>query len=214
MEILVLAAHPDDEVLGMGGTIKKLTKKGHKVSLCVVSEGSSAQYTDKKLIQVRKKDCLASSKILGISKVEFLELPDMKLDTISHLEINKKLESIITRIKPKIVFSTPFNDLNLDHKKVYESCLIATRPLSTSVKEIYCYEIPGIKQDPFNPNVYENISKELTSKIKAFKMYKSEVRKFPHPRSVEAIKNLAIFRGIESGLKNAEAFQLIRKIND
>ena len=102
----------------------------------------------------------------------------------------------------------------MDHKKVYESCLIATRPISSSVKEIYCYEIPGIKQEPFIPTVYENISKELSFKIKAFKMYKSEVRKFPHSRSIEAIENLAIFRGIESGLKNAEAFQLIKKIND
>ena len=96
----------------------------------------------------------------------------MKLDTISNLEINKKIESISKRIKPKIVFSTPFNDRNLDHKKVYESCLIATRPISSSVKEIYCYEIPGIKQEPFIPTGYENISKELSFKIKAFKMDK------------------------------------------
>ena len=138
----------------------------------------------------------------------------MRLDTIPHLEINRKIENIIRQIKPDIVFTTPVNDLNLDHKKVYESCLISTRPISSSVKEVYSYEIPGIKQDPFNPTVYENIDKQLASKIKAFKMYKSEVMKFPHGRSVEAIKNLASYRGIESGFRNAEAFHLIRKIND
>lgn len=212
MNILVIAPHPDDEVLGMGATIKKMTNKNNRVHLCVVSEGATAQYKDKKMIQVRKNACIRSGKILGVSSIDFLEFPDMRLDSVPQLEINQNIEKIIKRYKPKIVYTSPFNDLNKDHQKVFESTLVATRPLSSSVKQILCYEIPGLTNIPFNPTVYENITKEFSSKIKAFKQYDSEVMEFPHPRSVKSIENLAIQRGIESGLKQAEAFQLIRNI--
>ncbi len=213
MNILVISAHPDDEVLGMGATIKKLSKT-NKICLCVVSEGTSSQYSDKKMIKVRRDACKKSSKILGISDIVFLDYPDMRLDTISHLEINKELEKIIKKFKPYIVYSPPSHDLNQDHSKVFESALVVTRPFSSSVKKLLCYEIPGMVREPFRPSVYENVEKEFSYKIKAFKMYKSEVRKFPHPRSIEAIENLAIQRGVESSLKKAEAFQLIRSIEE
>lgn len=209
MKILILAAHPDDEVLGMGGTIKKLSGK-NQVDLCVVSEGATAQYIDKKMIKVRKESCKKSSKILGIRNITFLDFPDMKLDTISHLEINKSLEKVVTKINPEIVFTTPYNDLNKDHQIVFESTLVVTRPFSSTVKEVLTYELPGIKKNPFVPNRYVEITKEIAHKIKAFKMYKSEIEDFPHPRSIKAIENLSIQRGVESGLKNAEAFQIIR----
>ena len=211
MNILIIAAHPDDEVLGMGGTIKKLSKK-NKIFLCVVTEGSTAQYTDKKMIQVRKNACIKAGKLLGISQFEFLELPDMKLDTISHLDINRMLEKIIKKFKPQVVYPTPINDLNMDHQRVYESTLVVTRPISSIVKQLFCYELPGFTRTSFNPNVYEDITKEFDYKIKAFKMYKSEIQKFPHARSLKSLENLAIQRGIESGLNKAESFQLIRSI--
>ena len=213
MDILIISAHPDDEVLGMGATIKKLSRK-NRVELCVVSEGASAQYTDKNMITVRRDACIRSGKILGISDYHFLDFPDMKLDSIPHVEINIQLEKIIRKSKPKIVYTTPEHDLNKDHQKVFESTLVATRPTSSSVKEIYAYELPGPVKTPFNPVVYENIAKEISFKIKAFRMYKSEIMRFPHPRSIKAIENLAIYRGIESGLFMAEAFQLIRSISD
>ena len=102
----------------------------------------------------------------------------------------------------------------IDHQKVHESTLVATRPISNTVKQILCYEIPGIVKTPFNPNIYEGIDKEFKFKIKASQIYESEVEQFPHPRSVESIENLALRRGIESGLKKAEAFQLVRQILD
>lgn len=213
MDILVISAHPDDEVLGMGATIKKLSRK-NRVELCVVSEGASAQYADKNMITVRREACIRSGKILGISDYHFLDFPDMKLDSIPHVEINIQLEKIIRKSQPKIVYTTPEHDLNKDHQKVFESTLVATRPTSSSVKEIYAYELPGPVKTPFNPVVYENIVKEISFKIKAFRMYKSEIMRFPHPRSIKAIENLAIYRGIESGLLMAEAFQLIRSISD
>ena len=211
MKIMVIAAHPDDEVLGMGGTIKKLSNT-NQINLCVVSEGASAQYEDRKMIQVRKESCKKSSKILGINQIDFLNFPDMRLDTIPHLEINQSLEKIITKLKPEIVFTTPKNDLNKDHQIVFESTLVATRPFLSDVKEILAYELPGLKKTAFNPNRYVEISKEISYKLKAFKMYKSEIEEFPHPRSFKAIENLSIQRGIESGLKNAEAFEIVKSI--
>jgi len=213
MNILIIAAHPDDEVLGMGATIKKLTKMKHVVHLCVISEGTTAQYKNKNMIQIRKKSCVKAGKILGISSFYFLDFPDMKLDSIPSLEINKKLENIIEQFKPEVVYTTP-NDINKDHKIVYESTLVITRPKKKFIKQILCYEIPNFASTPFQPSLYENIVKEFPYKIKAFKCYKTEIEKFPHPRSLTSIKNLAIQRGIESGLKKAESFQIIRKIID
>ena len=209
MNILVIAPHPDDEVLGMGGTIKKLSRK-NKIILCVVSEGATAQYKDKKMIKVRRDSCKKTAKILGISQTIFLDYPDMRLN-LSHLDINKKLEEIIEKYRPEIVYTAPKNDLNLDHQVVFSSTLVACRPKS-GVKQILCYEIQGNTKVPFVPNVFENIEKEFSYKIKGFKMYKSEIEEFPNPRSIIAIENLAIMRGIESGFKKAEAFELIKKI--
>ena len=210
MNILVIAPHPDDEVLGMGGTIKKLSKK-NKIILCVVSEGATAQYKDKKMIQVRKDACKKCSKILGISKNIFLDFPDMKL-SLSHLDINKKLEKIIQEFKPEVVYTSPNNDLNLDHQAVFDSTLVACRPKS-GVKKILCYEMQGQIKSPFEANIFENIEKEIKFKIKGFKMYKSEIEKFPNVRSIIAIENLATMRGIQVGLKKAEGFKLIQEIN-
>ena len=210
MKILVIAPHPDDEVLGMGGTIKKLSKK-NKIILCVVSEGATAQYKDRKMIKVRRDSCKKTAKILGISQTIFLDYPDMRLN-LSHLDINKKLEEIIEKYRPEIVYTAPKNDLNLDHQMVFNSTLVACRPKS-GVKQILCYEIQGNTKVPFAPNVFENIEKEFPYKIKGFKMYESEIEEFPNPRSIAAIENLAIQRGVESGTKKAEAFELIRVVN-
>ena len=212
MNILVLAAHPDDEAIGMGGTIKKLSKKNN-IHLCVLTEGVSAQYNDKKMILERKNACKKSGKILGISNYTFLDFPDMKLDSISHLEINRELEKIIKKFNPKIVYTTSKHDINKDHQTVFESTLVVTRPQSSNVKQVFSYETTGMTITQFLPTVFEDIFKEFKYKIKSFRMYKSELRPFPHSRSLKAIENLAIQRGIESGTKKAEAFELIRSIN-
>jgi len=164
--------------------------------------------------EILKEACIKSGKILGIRSIDFLDFPDMRLDTIPHLEINIKLEKIIKKFRPEVVYTTPSNDLNLDHRKVFESTLVVTRPFECSVKNVLSYEIPGQVKDLFEPTLFENITKYFSSKVKAFQCYKSEVKKFPHSRSIEAIENLAIQRGIESGLKKAEAFKVIRSISE
>ena len=212
MNILVLAAHPDDESIGMGGTIKKLSKKNN-IHLCVLTDGASAQYSDKKMILERRNACKKSGKILGISNYTFLDFPDMKLDSVSHLEINRELEKIIKKFNPKIVYTASRHDINKDHRIAFESTLVVTRPQSSNVKQVFSYETTGMTITQFLPTVFEDISKEFKYKIKSFRMYKSELRPFPHSRSLKAIENLAIQRGIESGTKKAEAFELIRFIN-
>ena len=211
MKILVIAPHPDDEVLGMGGTIKKLSPK-NDITLLIMTDGASAQYSDKKMIKVRKESCKKSSKILGISEIKFLNFKDMKLDSVPQLEINQEIEKIIKKIQPKIVFTSPKNDLNRDHDVTFNSTLVATRPSSSGVKKVFSYELPGYTKKPFSPNHYEDITKQFVHKIKAFKMYKSEIMKFPHPRSIESIENLAVYRGIQPGIAKAESFELIRNI--
>jgi len=212
LKILVITPHPDDEVIAMGGTIKKFSKNNH-VELLVISEGATSQYSDKKMIKVRHDACLRSSKLLGIRKVTFLDFPDMQLDTISHIKLNKSIEKFLSKFKPVVVYTSPNHDLNLDHQKVFESTLVATRPISSSVKKLFTYELPGFTKIPYQPNTFVDIEKSFQTKIKAFKFYKSEINPFPHPRSIKSLENLAIYRGIQSGLKKAEAFELIRNID-
>ena len=213
MKILIIAAHPDDEVLGMGGTIKKIAKNGNRIHLCIVSEGASAQYSDKEMIKIRRKSCIKSGKLLGIKDFTFFDFPDAKLDSIPQLEINQKLEKVISKIKPDIVYTVSSGDLSKDHEKVFESTFVSVRPASSNVKKFLSYELPGTRRHPFNPNVFEDITNEIKSKNKAFLSYQSEIEQFPHPRSIESIESLAKYRGAQVGIKFAEAFELIFEIN-
>lgn len=209
MNILIIAAHPDDEVLGMGGTIYRLGKEGHKIHLCIVTDGKCGLHDRHK---IRKESAIKASKFLGIKSIDFLDFQDTKLDITPQIEINRKLEEIIKKNKPETVYTVPDNDFHKDHQKVLECTLVVTRPHSSNVKAVYMYEMTESVKTGFNPNVFVNIEKEFEYKIKAFKMYKTEQQKFPFPRSLKGIESLAIQRGIESGLKKAEAFKLIRRI--
>jgi LmbE family N-acetylglucosaminyl deacetylase len=199
MNILIIAAHPDDEILG-------------RIHLCIVTDGKCDTCGIKDRHKKRKESTLKASKFLGIQNVHFLNFPDMKLDIIPQIEINKKLEELIKKIKPEIVYTVPDNDFHKDHQKVLECTLVVTRPHSSNVKEVYMYEMTESVKTSFNPNVYVNIENEFKHKIKAFRMYTTEQQEFPYPRSLKGIESLAIQRGIEAGLKKAEAFTLVRKI--
>jgi len=213
MNILILAPHPDDETIGMGGTIKKLNKLGHKIFLCIISDGASSKDGDKKKSKIRKDDCKKVGKFLGVARIIFLNFPDTRLMEIPQVEINSSIEDIIKKTNPEILFIPPENDLHTDHSKVHNCALVASRSLTNQIKHIYSYEILGHVKTPFLPNVFIDIEKFLSKKITAFKMYKSEQKEFPHHRSIKSIENLAIRRGVESGLKFAEAFRLIRGMN-
>jgi len=212
-----MSAHPDDEVIGMGGTLYKLSKQKHRIHLCVVTDAIGNNKNDtkihEKISKIRREACIKSSNCLGIKTVDFLGFPDTKLDTIPQIEINVSIEKLIRKYNPQVVYTTPKQDLHTDHTKVYECTLVATRPHSSCVSRVLSYEFPSVPKTPFQPNVYIDISKEFSKKILAFKFHKRAQQKFPFPRSLESIKNLATRRGIEANLKLAEGFNLIRDIS-
>lgn len=218
-KILVIAPHPDDEVLGCGGTILKHKRSGNEVYLGVVTKAYAPEWTEA-FIRNRPKEVAQSNKILGIKKTFFLDFPTVKLDTVPQKELNEAILKLIRKVKPEIMYLPHGGDINKDHRLVFEAGLVAARPSNkTSVKKIFCYEtlsetVEGNGVKMFIPARYENIAKEFKKKIQAMKAYKSEIKEFPHPRSLEMIGVLAKKRGSEAGLKLAEAFMLIRAINN
>ena len=222
--ILVVTAHPDDEVLGMGGTIAKLVAEGNEVFLAIVTDGSSAQYrASDALNEIIEKKRLATEKsahILGIKQIIYCGLPDMRLDTVPHIEVNAAIESVVNDIKPDVVYTHFYGDVNMDHRCVYESTLVAVRPVpGQSVREVYCYSVPSSTEwsplsasTAFLANVYMDIEQYAQSKYAALAEYCTELRDYPHPRSLEAIEKLDEAIGLTVGLKRAESFVLLRRV--
>lgn len=226
IKLLVVAAHPDDEILGCGGTVAKLVKKNHEAHVVIVSQGITSRYlklgtkqSNEKLLNL-KKSALKANKVLGVKTVSFLDFPDNRLDDICLLDIVKKLEQIIKKINPEIIFTHNSTDLNIDHKIVFDALMTACRPLPMSkIKKILSFEVlsstdwgSGSNNDFFNPNYYVDVHKTLNLKLRALKEYKSEMKKWPHARSIETVKALAKFRGSSMGIKAAESFKLVRNI--
>jgi len=223
MKILVIAAHFDDEVYGCGGTISKFVREGHKVHVCILTDSCSSQYTDRanEMIAQKKEESQIVNNIFGIEKTYTFDFPDMQLDTIPHVELNRAIEQCIRDIKPTIVYTHHGGDINKDHRLVFDSTMVAVRPMEgSSVKRVLCYEVPSSTEwtphtpsNMFSPNVFVDIEDVINKKIDAIKAYNSELREYPHPRSVENVINQAHLRGASVGLKAAECFMLIREID-
>jgi len=223
--ILVIAAHPDDEVLGCGGTIARLSREGHCVYIAILGEGITSRYprrgqADKALLKTLPKRSRQVAELLGAKDVFSFNLPDNRFDTVPLLDVVKKIEDLIERLKPCAVYTHHGGDLNIDHAIVYRATLTATRPMAACpVRELFAYEVPSSTEwsftqfaPVFQPNVFVDISATLDMKIQAMQMYESEIRQFPHPRSPEALRSLAKWRGSMTGISAAEAFELIRKV--
>tara|TARA_B110000438_G_scaffold115208_1_gene112865 strand:+ start:25998 stop:26705 length:708 start_codon:yes stop_codon:yes gene_type:complete len=235
MNILIIVAHPDDEVLGMGGTIAKYASNGDKISIVYLTTGITSRRNpgystkssyeisveDQKLmdkeIKKLKVDALKSNKILGITNSIFYDFPDNELDSISRLKIIKVIEKEIGKNKPDIIFTNHYGDLNIDHKLVYECCLTACRPTNKITPQLFSFGVISSMEwnypVSFNPNYFVNISKNISVKIRAMKAYQNELKKFPHPRSIENIEITAKKWGSVCGKQYAEAFEIIRIIN-
>lgn len=218
MKILVIAPHLDDEVLGCGGTMAKHSASGDEVCLCVVTKAYSPEWSEK-FIKNRLKEVQKVGEILGIKKIYFLDFPTVKMDTVPQKELNDKLCKVMKEVKPDIVYIPHRGDVNKDHRLIFEASLVAARPINNRIKKILSYEVLsatdwGMPIAPFAPNVYEDILPvAFKKKMKAMAVYKSELKNYPHPRSPEAIEALAKKRGVEAGLKLAEAFMLLREIS-
>lgn len=220
--ILVVAAHPDDEALGCGGTVARLTDKGNNIHLLCLTNGVSARQGTGETEKTQRNEALhEAGNILGFKSVQCLDLPDNKMDSMPLLDIVQQIELVIAKLKPDTIFTHYLHDLNIDHKLTSQAVLTATRPQQgQSVKEILMFEVPsstewfyGSAQSHFKPNVFFDVSNYLSQKLAALQSYDEEMRDFPHPRSYEAIEALAKVRGAEVGVMAAESFMLARKVN-
>jgi len=215
-KVLIIVAHPDDEVLGCGATIAKHTQNGDTVQTVFIADGFSSRENSSN----RDSSAYKASEILGCEKPVFLNFPDNQLDTISLLRIVKEVEKSIEDFQPSIIYTHHFGDLNIDHQITHKAVMTACRPQPNfCVKEIYSFEILSAThwQSPsmgaaFNSNYFINVSGFMEKKIKALQHYDNEMQEYPHARSYESVVNLAKFRGSLAGIKVAEGFFIERLV--
>jgi N-acetylglucosamine malate deacetylase 1 len=217
--IAVVVAHPDDEALGMAGTIIKHVNSKDSVFVIILSKGEDSKKNQKYKNKNRVKNAEKWCKFVGANLFSFYDFPDQRLDEVPELDIVKCLENDFKKIKPDIVYIHHLGDINKDHTVSAKSALVALRPMGSKTPEIRSFETPSsTDQAPyvndflFLPNLYISIDKYWHLKEESLNIYKKELNDVPHPRSIEAIKALAIKRGAESGFIMAEAFCIIRKL--
>lgn len=216
--ILVVAAHTDDEVLGVGGAIARHVALGDTVHVCSLCDRATKHKYDQKVIQDLRKMALRAAHILGITQTFFCGLLDEQLELIKAID---HIEKYIAVLKPDIIYTHHIGDTNQDHAIAFKATMIAARTTTKfpAVGKILCYEVPSsTEQGPpfagytFIPNVFIDISEVLPIKLKALRAYKTELSEFPHPRSIQALSALAQMRGSQVGFKAAEAFVLVREV--
>jgi LmbE family N-acetylglucosaminyl deacetylase len=218
-EILVVAAHADDETLGCGGAIAKHTSKGDKVRLILMADGvSSRTQSNDKSLEERNYVAEKAKNILGIDSIDYLFLPDNKMDSIPLLDIVKLLEPLVEQYSPSVVYTHYHNDLNIDHKITNQAVMTVCRPLpSSTTTTILGFEVLSSTEwnqiQEFNPTYFIDISATIDVKINAAKAYNIEMRKPPHSRNLQHIRALAQHRGNSIGLDAAEAFHVYRQID-
>ena len=219
MRVLVIAPHPDDEVLGCGGIIAKYLDEGHEVYVGIVTKESEPLFTEED-DKENKRHALNAHKVLGITDTIFLNLPAAMLESVPRYQLNSSVDKLIRDIRPEEVYIPHRGDMHLDHKMVVDAAMVALRPrFDYCVKRIYAYEtlsetewdIPNTT-NAFIPNVYVDITKYIDKKLDAMSEYKNQLAEFPNPRSIEAIRALAMLRGSTISREYAEAFMLIRDI--
>ncbi len=222
--ILIVAAHPDDEVLGAGGTIAKYTEMGVVVNMAFLADGVFSRVGDhlaqNQALLGRRKAARKASDILGATSVSFADFPDNRMDTIPLLEITQTVESLIAKHQPDTVFTHHSGDVNIDHRRLHEAVVTACRPQQGHpVKTLLCFEVPSSTEwqlpgsaPPFTPNWFVDISTTLVRKLAALEAYKEELRPWPHPRSIRGIEHLSHWRGATIGVDSAEAFILGRQL--
>lgn len=224
-KILIISAHPDDEILGCGGLIKKNIQKKNKIRILFLAEGVTARYPKNELnnsivikkSEMRNKNAILALNSLGVKKSEiFLSTNKCcRLDDFNQLEIVKVIEKHIKEFKPNQIFTHWHSDANIDHRIVHQATITASRPVyKFKINLIASYEVLSSTEwnfkESFNPNYFEDITDYIDDKVKALKFYKDEIKSYPHSRSIKSIISLSNYRGVQSGFKNAEAFQIIK----
>jgi N-acetylglucosamine malate deacetylase 1 len=227
LKILIIAAHPDDETLGCGGSIAKWAKSGHEVHVLIMAEGATSRdkYRDREHriedLSILAQSANKAADILSVKSVELLNYPDNRMDSVDLIDVVKTIEERIEKLQPAMVVTHHVGDLNIDHQITHQAVITACRPLpGQTVKRILSFEVSSATEwqspdygRPFVPNWFEDISETLELKIKALNAYKTEMRKWPHARSIKAVEHLARWRGASMGIEAAEAFMLVRNIS-
>lgn len=220
--VLVFAAHPDDELLGLGGTIRRLVNEGAICRAVIMAEGITSRADkrddiDKSELSELQEDARRAAKIVGYSSIDFCGLPDNRMDGMELLDVIKIVSSYVDKYDPDTIFTHHHGDLNIDHRIVNEAVLTACRPVNEyGVKKILAFETPSSTEwnlnysEPFMPNIFFDVSDTIDSKINGMSCYRTESTKYPHPRSTEALRDLARHRGSIVGYDMAEAFMLLR----
>jgi LmbE family N-acetylglucosaminyl deacetylase len=227
-KILVVVAHPDDELLGLGATMHKLINEQNcRIRAVILGEGITSRSDDRdtkrwsKELKIHRSNIEAARKSIGYESVGIYDFPDNRFDTVALLDIIKVIEKEKQDFQPEIIFTHHGGDVNIDHQRTFEAVITAARPMEDEiVKTIITFETPSgtewiASSDPrkFSPNLFIEVSeKNLNAKINGMESYEFEKRKYPHPRSPEALMILAQYRGLISGKKFAEAFVLIRSV--
>ena len=222
--VLVVAAHPDDELLGVGGTIRRLANEGIECRAVIVGEGITSR-ADKRAeadfneLMELQKDARNAAEKVGYQSIDFCELPDNRLDGMELLDVIKVVSKYVDKYKPDTIFTHHHGDMNIDHRIVCEAVLTACRPVGDYfVERIYGFETPSSTEwnytynQPFMPNVFFNVSDTVMAKIDGMNCYRSESAQYPHPRSSKALLALAEYRGSNVGYDKAEAFMLLREV--
>ena len=225
MRVLVVAAHPDDEVLGCGGTMLRLAHEGHEVYLSILAEGMTSrsvtrETADRSSVESLSARTRQAAKLLEVKDVFLHGLPDNRLDSVPLLDVVKIVEQLVTELSPTRIYTHHPGDLNIDHTVVSRAVLTGTRPMQgCPVREIYQFEVPSSTEwafqqfeAGFHPKTFVDVTQTLEMKIGAMACYESEARVFPHPRSPEALRANAQRWGTVVGCQAAEAFQLVRAI--
>lgn len=219
--ILVVMAHPDDEVLGCGGTIKKFTQAGRQVDILIMSSGVFGRRTaTREELEQRLKSAGQVQAFLGASSLKVLDYPDNQFDTVPLWRVVQDIEQSIASLKPDLIITHSTADLNQDHEVVHKAVMVAARPVpGQTVKAVWQGEILSTtgwygrsSAHAFEPDVFVDISQTLEAKLQAMELYKAELREFPHARSLKSIEALAVSRGASVGLAAAEAFMSSRLI--
>lgn len=224
--ILAVVAHPDDEVLGCGGTLAAWSRTGAQTHVLCLGDGETSRYKDRtapealERITARHEVARKAADILGLSSIRFLDLPDNRLDGVELLDVVWSIEALIREIVPDTVYTHHGGDLNLDHRIAHQAVTTACRPLpGFPVRRIYAFETPSSTDwateahgPAFRPNLFVDISDTLKCKIDSLAAYDKEMAAFPHPRSLEGVRVMARQRGACVGLPAAEAFMLVREL--
>jgi LmbE family N-acetylglucosaminyl deacetylase len=219
--ILAVVAHPDDEIIGLGGTLAKHSAAGDDVHVLILAQGATSRVGARRdEVESLIRCAQDAATVLGITPPLFGDCPDNRMDGLDLLDVVKTVEAVVSDVSPDIVFTHHGGDLNVDHRRTHEAVLTACRPLpSATSSTILTFETlsstewQSTEQYPgFSPNYFVDISAHLEIKNRALDCYAGEMRTFPHPRSIDAITHLARLRGATAGVAAAEAFQLVRMV--